>query len=134
MLYAIWRGAVQGYRGGQLNVAHLVASVEQVAEERLQFAFTDGHADMAFSQFFADLAALDQVDWQIMGATYWNDTQEDGDRSRRRQAEFLVHRFFPWTLITEIGVMTQGVAQAVQGMLQNAAHQPHVTVRRRWYY
>jgi hypothetical protein len=134
MLYAIHRGFVVGYNGGQQQVVHLVASAEQVVAKRLPFAFTDGHAEMLISQFFSNLADLTQVDWQIMQATYWNDTQEDGDRKRRRQAEFLTHRFFPWPLITEIGVMTPGVAQDVQTILRDAAHQPHVTVRRHWYY
>lgn len=30
------------------------------------------------------------VDWDVMDLEFWNDTDVDGDRERRRQAEFLV--------------------------------------------
>lgn len=94
MLYAIHRGNVEGYQGGQAAVLHLVASAESVAKNKLSFAFTDGHAEMDISRFFTDLKNLDQIDWAIMQATIWRDTLQDGDRKRRRQAEFLVHNFF----------------------------------------
>lgn len=134
MLYTIDRGNVAGYTEGQRPIVHLVASAERIVQERLSFAFTDGHADVSLSQYFDDLQALDQVDWQIMQETFWNDTAEDGDRKRRRQAEFLVHRFFPWTLVDEIGVMTRQMAHDVQQILQTSAHRPQVTVYQRWYY
>jgi ssDNA thymidine ADP-ribosyltransferase, DarT len=37
-----------------------------------------------------------------MKETYWGDTREDGDRRRRRMAEFLVHKFFPFSLVSAI--------------------------------
>ncbi len=134
MLYVINRGAVAGYTEGQHPIVHLVASAERVAQEGLLFAFTDGHADMVISRFFEDLQALDQIDWKVMQATFWNDTDEDGDRKRRRQAEFLVHRFFPWTLIQAIGVISTQMAHEVQQILHASTHHPQVTVNQRWYY
>lgn len=74
------------------------------------------------------------VDWSIVRETYWNDTMRDGDRKRRRQAEFLVHRLFPWAAIGEVGVMSEQVAVAVRGALAGAAHRPKVVVRDSWYY
>lgn len=134
MLYAISRGAVEGYTEGHRPILHLVGSVEGVAAEGLPFAFTDGHADMDFSGYFEDLRDLDKIDWQIMMARYWRDTDDDPDRSRRRQAEFLVHRFFPWTLVRTIGVMNRGMAQEVEALLASAGHRPAVRVQTNWYY
>jgi hypothetical protein len=37
-----------------------------------------------------------------MGDRYWRNTDEDGDRKRRRAAEFLVYNFFPFSLVTGI--------------------------------
>ena len=34
-------------------------------------------------------------------------SDEDNDRKRKRQAEFLVHKFFPWQLVTEKGIALQ---------------------------
>lgn len=100
MLYAIHKGNVQTYTEGQKPILHLVSSAEVVQEAGLAFTFTDGHAEMDISTFFTDLNDLEKIDWDIMQSRYWYDTLKDGDRKRRRQAEFLVHSFFPWRLTT----------------------------------
>jgi len=135
MLYAIHTGYVEGYSEGQGAILHLVTSIDTILTKKLPFVFTDGHAEMAISRFFHDLSDLDQVDWEIMKATYWNDTEQDNDRSRRRQAEFLVRDFFPWKLIEEIGVMNDAVADRVDDLLPSSERRsPAVTVQRKWYY
>lgn len=133
MLYAIHMGNVQGYAEGQNPIVHLVANAEEVAA-RQDFVFTDGHAVMALSDFYGDLGELDKVDWNIMKERYWRDTSEDGDRSRRRQAEFLVHGFLPWTFVRTIGVMDQLSADKVAALLEVAEHRPTVSIQRDWYY
>ncbi len=76
------------------------------------------------------------IDWEIMEAKYWADTDEDGDRKRRRQAEFLVNEFFPWRLIREIGVISPEMKQRVETQLKQFPnrHQPLVKIHREWYY
>ena len=100
----------------------------------MSYCFTDGHAIVAFSHFYDDLADLDQIDWEIMKATYWSNTSDDPDRKRHRQAEFLVHNFVPWDLVSEIGVMNTRVAQDVETLLSSVAHRPVVQIHRDWYY
>lgn len=134
MLYAIHRGNVVGYQGGQAAVLHLVSSAEKVAKAKLPFTFTDGHAPMDISRFFDDTRHLDQIDWQIMKETYWADTIEDGDRSRRRQAEFLVHQFFPLHLIEEIGVINKTVARDVSILFKTKVRKPVLKIAPAWYY
>jgi ssDNA thymidine ADP-ribosyltransferase, DarT len=134
MLYAIQRGNVAGYTEGQTPILHLVVSAEAVAASGHPFVFTDGHAIMAFTHFFNNLNQIDQVDWEIMQARFWADTQEDNDRLRRRQAEFLVHQIVPWPLVQEIGVLYKEVAVAVKNLLKGQAHQPTVALRPEWYY
>jgi ssDNA thymidine ADP-ribosyltransferase, DarT len=74
------------------------------------------------------------IDWEIMEAHYWADTEEDGDRKRRRQAEFLVHQFFPWELIQEIGVINTTIQAQVREILQSFKVQTPVGVYSKWYY
>ena len=69
-----------------------------------------------------------------MKSKWWNDTVKEMDRKRRRQAEFLVHDFFPWELVTKIGVIDNGVAEQVNEILQRAPHRPTVVVKGSWYY
>jgi len=134
MLYAISGGSVASYTEGQEQVVHLVTNVEAACALNKPWCFTDGHADMEISKQFGELSSLDKIDWNIMKETWWNDTMQDGDRKRRRQAEFLVHQTFPWTGVAEIGVMSQKIAASARSALNGAKHRPKVVLRPDWYY
>lgn len=134
MLYAIHKGYVQGYAEGQNPIIYLVYEAETIVANNLFFAFTDGHAVIEYSDFYDELQSLDLIDWEIMRTKYWNNTPEDGDRKRRRQAEFLVHQFCPWTLITEIRVINNTIQSQVEQILQNFNYQSKVQVDSNWYY
>jgi len=98
MLYAIHKNNVDQYSDGQTTILHLVSSAEAVEAAGLSFVFTNRHSvlyDTKFCDEFKNLYLDNGIDWEIMEAKYWADTQEDRDRKSRRQAEFLVHQFFP---------------------------------------
>ncbi len=133
MLYTINRGSVR-CAGGQENIVHLVSTAQRVAQLGLGFAFTDGHGIMAYTSFYDDLAQLGQIDWNMIGATYWYDTAEDGDRKRRKQAEFLIWNQCPWTLISHVIVRSTVRAIQVRDIIAACAHQPLVIVKPDWYY
>lgn len=132
MLYAISGGFVEGYADGQQPVVYLCSTVEDVDEAGLPWVFTEGHADMDFTDFFDDLTDLDKVDWALMKARYWNDTDAEPDRKRRRQAEFLVHNFFPWELVSYIGAYDRSIAEKVGAIIKGS--NPKVGIQRGWYY
>ena len=135
MLYTIHRGNVPNYRDGQTPIIHLVAEIETIAESNLAFAYTDGHAVMAYSDFYDDLSYLDSaIDWSLMKSNYWFDTDDEPNRKCRRQAEFLVHQFFPWKLIRGIGVINESIKTKVETILQNHQYQPSVKKCPQWYY
>jgi hypothetical protein len=112
----------------------LVLDAQEVAGAQLPFVFTDGHAVIGYTRFFTDLEAITNVDFEVMRARYWNDTSEDGDRKRRRQAEFLVHTYVPWELIREIGVLDSQMRDRVNLLLRGETHVPPVRIRAGWYY
>ena len=132
MLFAISRGAVDGYTAGQQPVIYLCSSTEEVDTVKLRWVFTEGHADMAYTNFFDDFKDLDKIDWPLMSSKYWNDTDEYPDRKRRRQAEFLVHHFFPWPLVRKIVVFDDANAQRVSNILRGQP--PAIEINRDWYY
>lgn len=136
MLFTISKGNVAGYEEGQEPVVYLVTTVAKVVEAGIPFVFTDGHAAMELSDFYADPARLDQVDWPLMKERYWNDTEQDMDRKRRRQAEFLVHGICPWELFLGIVTMTEPTQARVEAILnqENPAHRPKTKTIRNWYY
>jgi hypothetical protein len=134
MLFTISRGNVEGFTGGQGSIVHLVSTVQAVRAAGLGFVFTDGHGIMAFTDFYDDLTLLDEVDWPLMRARYWADTDDDLDRKRRRQAEFLVHQRFPVGLIQEIGVMDRQRKAETEALLAACGLAIPVSVRPGWYY
>ncbi len=134
MLFTISKGNVEGFTGGQQSIVHIVSTVQRVKAAELGFVFTDGHGIMAFTDFYDDLAALDEIDWRLMWARYWADTDEDPDRKRRRQAEFLVHERFPVGLIVGIGVMNLQVKEEAETLIKRLGLKIPVAVKADWYY
>jgi hypothetical protein len=132
MLYTINRGNVEGYTGGQEPIVHLVSSTESVDSKGMLWVFTEGHAVMDYTDFFDDFTDLGRIDWPLMASKFWFDRDEDPDRCRRRQAEFLVHNFFPWKLFLEIGVCNTSTAEKVKTILAGAG--VPVSVKGAWYY
>jgi ssDNA thymidine ADP-ribosyltransferase, DarT len=134
MLYTINRGNVPGHVGDQGRIVHLVSSVQAIHRAGRKYVFTDGHATMALTNFYDDPKHLARIDWPVMTYTFWNDTIEQPDRKRRRQAEFLVHEFVEFQHIKQIGVYTARVEGIVNQMLKNISSNLEVKCRPSWYY
>ena len=116
MLYAIFKNQVAGYTAGQQPVIYLCSTTEAVHAANCRWVFKD----------------LGKIDWPLMRAKYWFDRDTYPDRSRRRQAEFLVHQFFPWKLVTNIVVYDAANEEVVSDILKRQP--PTVEIRRDWYY
>lgn len=137
MLFQLKTGRVEGYGEGQEPLVYLVSSAQKVRDSEVGYAFSDGHGIAAYTTWYDDLADLNKVDWDMVHARYWTGKlEEDMDRQRRKQAEFLVHRFCDWGLISEIGVINDRMRGDVQGILDRYAPKLHrpVNIRRDWYY
>jgi len=136
MLLQLKTERVSGYKEGQEPLICLVSSVQRVAEEGVPFVFSDGHGIAAFTSWYGDLTGLDKVDWGMVYQRYWHDTVDDMDRQRRKQAESMVYRFCPWTLIEQIAVVNSKAKARVESVLSRFDVSLHrdVTVRSGWYY
>jgi hypothetical protein len=110
--------------------------VQRVLDAGCRFVFSDGHGLAKFTSWYDDLARLDQVDWNLVGARYWLDTLNDNDRQRRKQAEFLVWKWLDWSLIDGIGVLNEQVKADVEAILAQhpSRSHPRVEMRSQWYY
>lgn len=136
MLLNLKTGRVSGYDEGQSPLIYLVTTAQVVEHAGCRFVFSDGHGLAGFTEWFDDLAQLDQVDWDIVGARYWSDQPDDNDRKRRKQAEFLVWQSLDWTLIRGIAVLNPSMKQRVEGILDQFPQRsrPKVAVKADWYY
>jgi hypothetical protein len=135
MLFRIQRGGVEGVDGDPRGLVYFATTTERVEAAGLGWVYTDGNAAAAVTRFEDDLARLDEtVDWPLMDEIYWNNTDEDGDRVRRRGAEFLVHGTVPLALIEEIGVYDGAVQRRTREILAGAGSDLAVTIRQDWYF
>jgi ssDNA thymidine ADP-ribosyltransferase, DarT len=134
MLYSIHKGNIDGFAGNQSDIIYLVSSIEKIQEANIPFVFTDGHAYELISDFYNDLSNLEKIDWQIMGATYWNNTPEDNDRMRKRMAEFLVYQFVPSSCILAIVVPDDTIKKTVNSTQAKSGTIIQTLVKPNWYY
>lgn len=127
MLYAVHCGH-QDYGGGQESIVHLVSTVSRATATGRPWAFTDRHAELAHAIYYDDLQHIAQVRWDVMKLSWWQQVKEE------RQAELLVHDFFPWTCVTGIATATASTAHRAQLILATSSYQPPVAIRSGWYY
>ena len=103
------------YTGGQRPIVHLEADLHRVVKwadgGRVRWAFTLSNAARRDAEFRRRLDDLRDVDWDAVEALDWR-----GRLKGPKQAEFLVHRYVPWSLIERIGVMDHQVAERVDAI------------------
>ena len=120
------------YRSGQNPIVHLEADLRETVAwangKGRRWAFTLSNAAAGYSEDRCDLAQLDEIDWDAVGAKYWN-TRMEG-----KQAEFLVERSFPWALVRRVGVRSRGTWRRASAATQSADHRPSVQILPQWYY
>lgn len=136
MLYILHRGNHPEitYTAGQRPIVHLQADLLAVVSwaevNGRRWAFSTSNAGAYYAEFFNTLDRLDRIDWNAVRATDFRDPLiKEG-----KQAEFLLHERFPWTLVEHVGVINAAVKAQVTNNLANAAHLPPVTVKTNWYY
>ncbi len=136
MLLQLHTGQVPGYTSEQAQIIYLTSTVQRVKIEDVKFVFSDGHGNAKFTQWFDNVSDLSKVDWDAVKAKYWRDTPDDMDRQRRKQAEFLIHKFCSWDLIENIGVFNQQAKLDVESIFSEFPENYHrpVKMRRDWYY
>ena len=140
MLYMLWQAnhPELDYRGGQGSIIHLEADVHSTVawadEQGYRWAFTLSNAGARYFEDRADLAQLDEVNWDAVNNNGWGYRGVAQSVKEGKQAEFLLEQAFPWSLVSRIGVHSRPVYNQVREILGGAAHQPAVEVRNDWYY
>ncbi len=134
MLYVLFRAnhPELPYRGGQEPIIHLEADLQQTVKwadrNNLRWAFTLSNAGAFYFEDRCDMAQLNEINWGAVEALNWQDCQEG------KQAEFLIEKQFPWSLVSRIGLRTQMVKKQVNDILNNAPHNPQAEIITKWYY
>jgi hypothetical protein len=74
-------------RNCQNQIFFIVVNADILAQENIEFAFSDGNAASMETRFFSSLYKLYHIPWDVLKANYWNDFP---DGRRKRNAEFLI--------------------------------------------
>lgn len=137
MLLKLNSNRVVNYTEGQKPIIYLISSIQDVIAAGLSFVFSDGHGIAIFTEYYNNLEDLKEVDWDMVYAKYWADKpDEDEDRQRRKQAEFLIHQFCPWTIIRGIAVVDRNIKDQVDNILNRypSPMRREIYIKPEWYY
>ncbi len=113
---------------------HLEADLHQAiawaGQHGRRWAIAKSNAGARYCQFFDNVGDLSQIDWAAVAAHDWTPAEvKEG-----KQAEFLMHNSFSWTLIGRVGVQSRAAYAQVADVLKHATHQPKIEIRPDWYY
>lgn len=134
MMYVISCGSVPTYQEGTSPLVYLVVDLDEVLTQGFDVVTTDRNAVLKYAQFFEGLDGLDDhIDWELMKATFWNNTRDEHDRKERRMAECLIHELLPFSLVKEFHVRTEHWrSQLIKKLGVEYSEMIHVTPL--WYF
>lgn len=134
MLYTISRNNVVEAENAQNSIIYFVTTIDRVLQTDKKVVFTDGHAIMALTNFYNDVKYFDKIDWELMDNWYWADTEEDNDRKRRKQAEFLIYKKSPIELFNTIVCQNRNIFNIVTQTIEKNQKNIEVEIKPDWYY
>lgn len=104
MLLMIKNGTKGVMQRPQEDIVFVVCSIQKIVDLGLPFVFTDRHAKRAMANFYTDIADLNQLDWNAIGAKVWKNDANHLQRQDLKQAEFLVKSQVPVEAISALVV------------------------------
>ena len=136
MLLNIKTGARGIQKQEQKDLIYVVCKIQGIIDNCPEWCFTDGHAKNHLTKFYNNLDHLDTLDWDTIRSQYWHDTEDDYDRMRRKQAEFLVKTYVPAVCICGLIVTTPEQEQKAKEIQQrtNVNIPIYVDKHSRYFY
>lgn len=136
MLYILHMGNHPdlAYRQGQSPIVHLQADLMGVVgwakQQGVRWAFSDRNAGSYVANFYCRVKDLDQINWEAVGSSDFRDMEA----KEGKQAEFLLHEAFPWSLVEKIGVVDSITARHVSQLISGHEHRPVAQAMPSWYF
>lgn len=118
----------------QHDIVYVVCRVNDLISLCRYWCFTNGHAKNIITDFYNDIRHLNQIDWDMVYQQYWANTEEDYDRMRRKQAEFLVKDHVPVSCISAVVVYNENAKAIIGDIVAKLGLSIPVYVKRNFYY
>jgi len=113
MFYYINTGYNGVFKRHNTEITILVTTLPDVEASGAKFVFTDGHAYTTQTEYYNDLGKLDKLDWPLLRSRDFTRDPEYPDKSRRYQAEALIHRHLPTSALKGVACYTQEAADRI---------------------
>lgn len=126
-----------GYRVKQRpnkDIAVLVSSLHQLANDNVPFLFTDRHASLEEAQFFDEIDDLKRLDWNILRAVDFKRDNDNPEKTDRYQAEALVRDRLPTESIIGIACYNDEATRRVARLVEDQDLQIKCATKRSWYF
>jgi len=134
MLYQMATGYEDVQKVLQSDIMYIVVKHDCIVEKGLKYVFTDGHARHSMTRFFNRPDDFDQLDWDTIYSEKWNNTQDDPDRQRRKQAEYLVKERVPVDCFAYLLVNSEKTKLKIESLLHQATVKIPVKISKKAFY
>lgn len=134
MMYNIHtgRGGVP-YRGND-EIIIMVSTLHRVKEQEYPFVFTSGHAYSLATEYFDDLAKLDQVDWPLLQARNFARSLDDPLQIERYRAEALIYQHLPVSALMGVICYTDAIKLEIEREIDARELTLSVNAMTGWYF
>lgn len=133
MLYVIQKGFNMVAPTSAENIVYCVTTIKKIIDLNLDFVFTDGHAVDSFTTLYEsdNIENIEELlDWNAIRAVYWKD-ENDLDKKRRKEAEFLVKGDIDFSAIIGFGVFNQ---KAKDRLITLGVNEDRIIIKSGYYY
>jgi hypothetical protein len=134
MMYNIYTGRGGVPQVNNNNIIILVSNMYTVSKLDLPFLFTDRHAYPLTANYYDDLDALDEIDWQLLQQRDFQRDPFDPEKVERYQAEALIHSHMPMQALTAVVCYSKRVKQQLQQQAGQSGVQLDIRCLPNWYF
>ncbi len=133
MLFMIYKGKVEDYKGMQEELVYLVSNVEVIQEANIPYVFTDRHAKLSYAKHYNEYSKLAELDWDTINSDNWGQ-QYGADKKEKKQAEFLVYQSLSLNLVQGIVCQNDQIYRLVESAMKDAGVSLPIACRPNLYY
>ncbi|HEY2647348.1 MAG TPA: DUF4433 domain-containing protein [Candidatus Acidoferrales bacterium] len=145
MLFTINKGNVPDCPHRQPDIVHMETTVEAIADSGLHYVFYDYNATLDIATCYSSIKDLGKINWALFHENprmdgycqFFNSRLDDPKyalRRETRQAEFLIHKSVPLSLMNVVGAYDEDKAAEVRQIFEDADVDLQVEAKPNWYF
>jgi hypothetical protein len=116
------------------EIVILVSSLHHINSLHLPFVFTNAHAYPDWTNYYSELADLDEIDWSLLQNRDFRRDPDDPRKVERYQAEALIFRHLPVNGLLGIICYTEELKSELDSQIASMDLELPVHVRIGWYF